>query len=844
MAADLSATEKETLEALMQSLQRDINCLADDNRGTRKRALEKISKELFSKKTKFSASVLQVAFEEILKPILKLFSDSTEKCRELAVQVVSEFAKQVTDLSQFLPYIIPTVVQRLGQPEIVESCEELRLYIVEMLCSVVEICCEKVGVYIDDMIKVLQRTLVDPFHDVRKESCHCTNILATAVPEQFYFQANSLVNPLLKSLSHQHSKVRVSCIKTLGIVINCGDGKNVDDVVSHLAQRTFDSAPTVRAAVTSIVGDWLLNLRDRYSYFHKLLPLLMTGLSDELPDIQSLAKELMSKVGEKYALENEEDLKDKINFEELPSYRLPTDMERPSLGCRVLVQRNLSKILPAALRDMADWTTDTRIKASSLVYFLLLYAEDNTTQHMEILLQGLYKASQDENEQVVKQVVSSAELAGCFVDPALFCKLALPHLKSMAGSSATGCSSCLMIIAALLRGCNPRLLKPHLKAVCDTIVLPDICCTEHLPSQRHLLASVLAIIDKAGEESSVHSFTLFYVVIHVMALQPQGNLDQEVNTVLTKLATAQSLDNINRLYENHIQEFLKKLKVNYTSWTHHSPECRLFDVLLTESGPVIGHQLGDAMDIFTESLDSQKKDPELRLKMFSLLSRLLMNAPQSVDSEKAFSSYSVHVVQKLIIPNCVWQAGRTAAAVRSAAISCLWALLQSNLLSSRDAGLVMKDLLTQLTTCLEDHNQTTRLVSCKALQRLLLSCKDSFTADMLHQVYPELLKRMDDSSDEIRIVVTRTFLAYFKAFPSGYDSDLYKLHLQAMFKGLLVHLDDPLASIQEAVLNVLKEAAHVQPLLLKEQLDIVRHKHRVARYCEELLTHCETLSAK
>ena len=51
--------------------------------------------------------------------------------------------------------------------------------------------------------------------------------------------------------------------QTLGIVISFGDGKNVDDVVSHLAQRTFDSAPTVRAAVTGIIGDWLLNLRDR-----------------------------------------------------------------------------------------------------------------------------------------------------------------------------------------------------------------------------------------------------------------------------------------------------------------------------------------------------------------------------------------------------------------------------------------------------------------------------------------------------------------------------------------------------------------------------------------------------
>ena len=37
----------------------------------------------------------------------------------------------------------------------------------------------------------------------------------------------------------------------------------MDDVVSHLAQRTFDNTPAVRAAVISVVGDWLLNLRDR-----------------------------------------------------------------------------------------------------------------------------------------------------------------------------------------------------------------------------------------------------------------------------------------------------------------------------------------------------------------------------------------------------------------------------------------------------------------------------------------------------------------------------------------------------------------------------------------------------
>ena len=54
-----------------------------------------------------------------------------------------------------------------------------------------------------------------------------------------------------------------SIFQTIGIVIKATSGKAVDDVVSHLAQRTFDHSPPVRLAVTTVVGDWLLNLRDR-----------------------------------------------------------------------------------------------------------------------------------------------------------------------------------------------------------------------------------------------------------------------------------------------------------------------------------------------------------------------------------------------------------------------------------------------------------------------------------------------------------------------------------------------------------------------------------------------------
>lgn len=60
-------------------------------------------------------------------------------------------------------------------------------------------------------------------------------------------QADSLVKPLMQTIAHQHSRVRVSVIEATGAVIQHGTGKNVDDVLSHLAQRLFDDSPQVTA---------------------------------------------------------------------------------------------------------------------------------------------------------------------------------------------------------------------------------------------------------------------------------------------------------------------------------------------------------------------------------------------------------------------------------------------------------------------------------------------------------------------------------------------------------------------------------------------------------------------
>lgn len=79
-------------------------------------------------------------------------------------------------------------------------------------------------------------------------------------------------------------------------------------------------------------------------------------------------------------------------------------VERPGLGCRELVVRNLGRLVPAITHDVTDWLVATRVRASQLLSVLLLHAEDYSTQHLQPLLATLYRACTDTERDVVNNV--------------------------------------------------------------------------------------------------------------------------------------------------------------------------------------------------------------------------------------------------------------------------------------------------------------------------------------------------------------------------------------------------------------------------------------------------------
>lgn len=178
--AAMAVGDEHAASEVLRGLARHLNCLNEDNKSTRKRALELIKKETVDKG--LSSSVLQEVFTAILKPLLKCLSDPMERCRETAITTITEFIRCVPKPEESLPYLMPCLAQRLGEKEIREPAEELRLASIEMLNLKLEVCGKHLAPYLNEIINILQKTIVDPFPDVKRESCKCTIRLANCVP--------------------------------------------------------------------------------------------------------------------------------------------------------------------------------------------------------------------------------------------------------------------------------------------------------------------------------------------------------------------------------------------------------------------------------------------------------------------------------------------------------------------------------------------------------------------------------------------------------------------------------------------------------------------------------------
>lgn len=276
------------------SISRNLILLSDLNKFTRKNALKALKSELLEyKETNFINNEL---INSIITRLPEALNDSVEGNRELVVEILTFLLKKIENVSEMLPGLFTVLVNRLGQDEITEYSEELRLSIFNILNILLSDSLD-LSAFVDDFFTILQRTFVDHYHEIKKLSCQIISKLALKNYHRFYQQSEIILPQLISNLTHQHYKVRDETVRALNVFMLHSHGKLVDNVIFPITQRLFDDSPIVRLSIINLVGSWLLDLADRYSYHTKLIPLLLTGLIDESNDISSYTEGLWHDIG-------------------------------------------------------------------------------------------------------------------------------------------------------------------------------------------------------------------------------------------------------------------------------------------------------------------------------------------------------------------------------------------------------------------------------------------------------------------------------------------------------------------------------------------------------------------
>ncbi|XP_015431043.1 PREDICTED: dynein assembly factor 5, axonemal [Dufourea novaeangliae] len=782
-------------------------------------------------------------WDAVNKSLLRILTDSAEICRDQALEVLKLFIVNLTPNDKYIMYLLPILSRRLGTQELIESSEEVRLKCVILLKLLIVKYNNLLTPYVDDLIKILIRTVTDNYPLVKRESCSCVSEFAKNISRHFYTHSGKLVKPILSDFTHQHYRVRIASIISIGDLIQYGDSKCIENVATPLAEKLFDQNGLVRAAVIEIAGCWLLNLRDRYSWWHKILPLLLTGLHDELQEIREKAANFWNDVGQLYIKENQNDekLKDKMDFLTEDPHHYP-NVPRPNLGCRVIAQQTFSKLINGISLELGDWMADIRVRSAQLLCVFILNIENDVTQHIEKLLPPMYRACNNEDNRVVENIERAAEYLGYFVHPKTYCHLIIPTLEE---SPSVGH---LKVFSAILKSSEHSTLLPFLEDIGKFLQQPHICQSKKAAYQLQILSCCYSLILVCKEDCKLISKYLFIVIFTILSMTKEHTTKLRAKELLNTLAHINSFENVEKLYCEYIKEFALLLS-DCNSWSVHSPESQIFCACLIYVKTILNLHADIILPILKQTM-ANNADPELKLKHFILLSEYFN---QESIHEIIDPKFSNQFLEDFILPGLIWTAGRTAEAVRTAAVACLCAFLErhkKNLLvektqysSEQNIHSELDKIIPTLISLADDNSKKSRLYSLRAIY-LIMCVRKRFcnvTEEFVHRMYPVLLKRLDDGCDDVRLASLEALVKVLNFIPKDYNLHFNKAHIDTIYTTTIIYLDDPESEFQNVMLDSLKELAKVHPELLYEKLQNCKSNFRNQKGINILLEHCQCI---
>ena len=855
MKRTLAELQDFTVEGVLNAVRRDLNCLTDANRSTRKDGAERLRKRLLEDEafTERAKDILpEILSDVVIAPVARMLNDPAEKCREAALLFVKAAAKVLPDTSLLFQRVVPVLRSRMGSEDVHEPSEELRLWSIQLLRGDIARKCNKsrLQAYIDEIVPIVVKGLDDSFHEVKKETCRfvvdAPNLLSRGDLEG---HMETILKCIVRNMSHPHFKVRLMLVSAVDALVGLKPPKALIDkfVVTILHEVCFDKAHQVRRKSYDSIASWLTLLDDDDEaeeaeaeseeaeamvpagprvpvYAEILLPFYLLGLLDEEEAIRESAGRNLKSLCEK----NSEN-----------GCYLSADMDvgdEGSQGDHVkgMVRFHLRYITGVCKRDLAEWTASKKLAAARLLNTATKLSEADVTPYLDVVVPLLFGAVGDESEEVAHLVVSSSQHVGASCDPSAWLFLVLDSLSN-AKSSVAQKANTLVVLAGLVHGCSRSgraITDEMLTSLASTLASEEIRGAGYGAINMQLLSVITNVLGAFGKQCKVVSQELYHVLLQLQALRGDPATREGAFHVTESLATLCGYDSSSSFASDHSRDLLHMLCGGHAEWTKDSPDQFVFSALVFScSSDVLASLFDEISSVFSGCL-TQERDPHIRLEMLKLLDRLLED-----DSRNAFlRGQPRRFLSEVLLPPAVWQVGKTAASIRFHAVVVLGTFFRKKLVSAEELARILDDESLQLLPTLhssleEDYYADTRLASCHTLEALLLVIGRGLTDDQKRAVYPELLKRLDDSDDKVRIQTCATLEAFVTCLGPDYDDT----NTGYLLKGVLIHMDDTNPHVQEAVCLMVEKLAAVKPHVTRSCLHEVRDQHRGVGYVDRIL---------
>lgn len=450
---------------------------------------------------------------------------------------------------------------------------------------------------------------------------------------------------------------------------------------------------------------------------------------------------------------------------------------------------------------------------------------------------------------MVSCIETAARYLGYFIDPKIYCQLILPTLDE---SPTAGH---LRAFAAIIGGSKRQALALELEKISGFLQQPYICRSKKDNYQRQILSccnSLLAVCREVRykypkvslsfttyclsltyrqlvsvQDCAAVTRALFTVIFTTYAMAVESPAREEADRLLEVLVNMNSLSNVEDLFCGHIKFLLTSIRDDCASWTVHNAESQIFCACLRRAGIAAARDMDLVLPILKKTM-GKDADPELKLQHFILLSEFFAEHRNSQRHIDYLHEYVSTIIEDLIVPGLIWTAGRAAEAIRTAAVCCLCAILQSEMANLGEKGtteeesaslekaekcrmsitteqfLAIFDLAVPVIVSLaDDKAKKTRLYSMRAICSLMmiggrLACLND---EHIHRTYPAILKRLDDGCDEIRYAAVEALVEIWSTASKNYDTVVSRSHIDVLYTTMIIHLDDPESHFQEIMLG-------------------------------------------